>query len=308
MVNEHADLAELLPPPGDPVLPAARERMLKEHLLHEIAREQAPAPRPLGSRMRRRLLVAGVPAAVALAVLAGVDASGVLDDGPAVTAAQSHRAEVLLTRIARAADSRPAAAVRDDQYVYTEVRGAKRYFADFLPGGAGDLAQREDWHAVDGRRKGLARIRAIPADGRASGHIDMTLDADPNGTTYRELTALPTDPVLLLRTLYARTAGQGPTHEEAVFESIGAMLPESLLVPDLNSALYRAASRLPGMVVVDGAADGAGRRGVGLAFLGSRHGTTWVFDPSTLAFLGTTRTAVIEVGIADRAGQPPVRG
>ncbi|MFJ4849427.1 CU044_5270 family protein [Streptomyces sp. NPDC088733] len=307
-MNEHAELVELLPPPGDPVLPPARERILKEHLLREIARDGKPVPRPLRSRVRRRLLTAGVPAALALAVLAGVDASGVLDDGPAVSAAQRYRAEVLLTRIARAADSRPAAAVQDDQYVYTEVRGAKRYFADFLPTGPDALAQREDWHAVDGRRKGLARIRAIPADGGATGHIDMSLDADPNGTTYRELTALPTDPVLLLRTLYARTAGQGPTHEEAVFESIGAMLPDSLLLPDLNSALYRAASRLPGMVVVDRTADGAGRRGVGLTFFGSRHDTTWVFDPSSLAFLGTTRTAVIEVGIADRAGQPPVHG
>ncbi|MEU6340081.1 CU044_5270 family protein [Streptomyces sp. NPDC046977] len=306
-MNEHAELVELLPPPGDPVLPPARERVLKEHLLREIARDAKPAPRPLRSRIRHRLLTTGVPAALALAVLAGVEAGGILDDGPAVSAAQRHRAEVLLARIALAADSRPAAAVRDDQYVYTEVRGAKRYFADFLP--AGDtLAQREDWHAVDGRRKGLARIRAIPADGGATGHIDMSLDADPNGTTYRELTALPTDPAALLRALYARTTGQGPTHEEAVFESIGAMLPDSLLVPSLNSALYRAASLLPGMVVVNHTADGAGRRGVGLTFFGSRRDTTWVFDPSSLAFLGTTRTAVIEVGIADRAGQPPVHG
>ncbi|MFD3452466.1 CU044_5270 family protein [Streptomyces sp. NPDC058691] len=306
-MNEHAEPAGPLPPPGDPVLPPARERMLKDHLLREITRE-AHEPQPPRSRMRRRALGVGIPAAAALAVLAGAGASGVLERGPAVTAAQEHRAEALLTRIARAADSRPAAAVRDDQYIYTQVRGAKRYFADFLPLGADDLAQREDWQAVDGSRKGLARIRAISAGGGATGHIDMTLDADPNGTTYRELTALPTDPGVLLRTLYARTAGQGPTHEEAVFESIGAMLPESLLVPDLNSALYLAASRLPGMSVVDRAADGAGRLGVGLTFPGARQGTTWVFDPSTLAFLGTTRTAVIEVGIADRAGQPPVRG
>ncbi|MDX3075992.1 hypothetical protein [Streptomyces sp. MI02-7b] len=54
------------------------------------------------------------------------------------------------------------------------------------------------------------------------------------------------------------------------------MLPESLLVPDPHAAPYRAASRL--------------------TCPGSRHSRAWVFDPSALAFPGTT------------AGQPPVRG
>ncbi|WP_189186606.1 hypothetical protein [Streptomyces albiflavescens] len=35
--------------------------------------------------------------------------------------------------------------------------------------------------------------------------------------------------------------------------------------------------------------------------------TTWVFDASSLACLGTKKTALLEVGLTDRLGRPPVR-
>lgn len=302
-LSEAVELAGLLPSPGDPVLHTTRQRVLKEHLLAEIT---GPAATPV-ARPGRRMLTAAVPVAVVLAIGAGMSAERVLDGGPAAVSVAEHReARVLLDRVAAVAAERPVTPARDGQYVYIKFKGAKELFADWLPQPRGTVVQREDWHSVDGTRRGLARFRVPPAADDAVHPMEMALDADPNAMTYRELAALPTDPKALLRKLYTDTEGQGPTHEEAVFEAIASMLPASALLPDLNAALYYAAADLPHTVVVPHTRDAIGRKGIGLTYQGSRHDTTWVFDALRLTYLGTTASAVMEVGISETLGQAPV--
>lgn len=57
--------------------------------------------------------------------------------------------------------------------------------------------------------------------------------------------------------------------------------------------------------VVDHVRDAAGRPGVGLAFEGAPEGYAWVFDSSSLVYLGTTETALLDVGVTDRKGEAP---
>lgn len=312
--DEREELARLLPPPGDPALPPGRHHALKEHLMREIDRGTIPAASAARPRARRRLMLVAVPALAAAAAAAGVTAGGAFDGGPPVAAATAtasaagrQEAVELLDRIATAASARTPAAVRDDQYVYLRTQGTRE-----VAGEGTDRIRREDWHAVDGERDGLARLDVLsgpskggPAD--ASGR-DMRLEADPNRTTYRELQKLPTDPGALLEKLYADTEGQGSDRHGPVFEAIGAMLPESTLLPEVNAALYRAAAGIPGVTVDRDAEDAAGRPGVGLTFeAAGEDRTTWVFDRSTLAYLGSDETAVLAVAVVDEPGDAPAR-
>jgi hypothetical protein len=143
-----------------------------------------------------------------------------------------------------------------------------------------DTFRRSDWQPVDGKQAGLARITVLSGPS-GPGTKNMRLDADPNAVTYRELQALPTDPDALYRKIWADTDGQGPTHEEAALEAIGAMLDKASLLPEVGAALYRAAARVPGVSVVKHAKDAAGRRGIGLA-LGSGDGRdVWVLNSAS---------------------------
>ncbi|MBA2949648.1 hypothetical protein [Streptomyces himalayensis] len=156
------------------------------------------------------------------------------------------------------------------------------------PEDAGDIFRRSDWQAVDGKRAGLARITVLSGpSGR--GTKTMRLDADPNAVTYRELQALPTDPAAPYRKIWADTEGQEPTQEEAALETIGA-------------ALYRAAARIPGVFVVE---DAAGRRGIGLAFADGDDRDVWVFDRTTLHYLGSDEVALLDVGVVNKIGKTP---
>ncbi|MFF2060715.1 CU044_5270 family protein [Streptomyces sp. NPDC058200] len=306
----HEEPTPLPPAPRYPDLSSGRHGVLKERFMEKITQESAPAPvfvpapvaRP--SWKRRTALVA-LPALLVAGAVTVAGVGGVFgESAPTVSAAEHREAVRLLDRIALVAAERPALTVRDDQYVYTKVKGSR----EFLGKGT-DVFEREDWQAVDGRRHGLAREVFEPGSPSIDGGPATrrtVLNRDPNATTYRELAALPTDPAALLEKIKADTNGQGPSRYEGVFEAIGAMLPQSTLIPDLNAALYRATARIPGVVVKDDAVDAAGREGVGLTFRTARgDSVTWVFDRTALTYLGTDKVAALGVGIADSTDQPP---
>lgn len=106
---------------------------------------------------------------------------------------------------------------------------------------------------------------------------------------------------------------------------IGELLSESIIPPKVNATLYRAAAKIPGVVVPD-SVDAAGRHGVGVARVdASGERDEWIFDKKSLTYLGerdylardTTNgkagmlvgtTAVLARGVADQTGQTtPVR-
>ncbi|MFJ8465529.1 CU044_5270 family protein [Streptomyces swartbergensis] len=301
---EREELARLLPSPGEPVLPSDRQSLLKDHLMSEITQETDPRfvapPRP---RRLRRLMTVAVPLATAAAAVAVtlVTAGSGASDKPVA----DQEAVALLNRIATAAAAKKSVPVRDDQFVYTRVQGTGLQEA-----GKEWKYRRTDWQPIDGKREGLAKITVLnPPPGGGPFHdgkstLDMAMGAH-GVSDYRTLEALPTDPDKLYQKIWADTQGKGPTHEWAAMQTIDALLNRAVLFPDVSAALYRAAAKIPGVSVVPKATDAAGRHGIGLTFQDGEDLDTWVFDRTTLDYLGTDEKALLDIGIVDRIGQQP---
>ncbi|MGK9463139.1 CU044_5270 family protein [Streptomyces sp. G6] len=293
---EYEETAGPLPAPGDPMLGPGRRRVLREHLMGEIARKRVATPRRLPGR--RLVVWAAAPLALAVTVVTGTVVVTGLQGGREAVHTQG--------RPATAVGRPPVIEMNEHQFLYKRRVMAGEYTGH--RGGA-EVVQREDWLAVSGGRDGLALTGPRPVAGDRLDPDSPTTEhmAISGGRDYRELQALPTDPRELLAYVYRETEGQGPTHEEAVFEYIAGVLEPAALVPGLGEALYRAARRVPGVVVEKGVRDIVGRTGTGLALPRSgKDGRALVFDVSSLVFLGVEETtALLEIGVADRAGAPP---
>ncbi|MFE2601753.1 CU044_5270 family protein [Streptomyces mirabilis] len=337
---DYQDLAELLPAPGRPVLAQDRHRVLREnlmeHITHETTREQSgatttsssisPSASPVIPARRspgRRLVLVAAPLALATVVGLGVVAVDSAQDGKrdtaaaGVTADDHRKATQLLDRIALAAADRPAVTVRDDQFIYTKSQGgAGELGVDFSS--PEELAKRkgtfkveeykgtvrqEQWDSVDGKRDGLRKGVALTDPSKK-----MVMDVVGTGyLTFRQLQALPTDPDALLKKLSGDAKNvEASRVTEVVVENLGAILDDATLLPDLSAALYRATAKLPGVRVVDHVKDAAGREGIGLTFDGAPKGYAWVFDASRFVYLGTTKSALLGIGVADKTGEVPV--
>ncbi|MFI1360721.1 CU044_5270 family protein [Streptomyces sp. NPDC020898] len=310
--EEREELARLLPSPGEPVLTSDRHDLLKDLLMRELTDEQALEPLDIatapGRRARaprRRFAVIAVPLAMAAAIVGAVLAGSV----GSRTATTDTDAVDLLNRIAEVAAAKRSVPVRDDQYVYVRTQGSIKFSEKDIR-----ILREERWAPVDGKRAGLLRTTVLvgppfrhrdPLSAYSKGTHDTTLSRDPNVTTFRELQALPTDPDSLLEKIYAGTKGEGQTRESAALEKIGDMLPDATLLPELDAALYRAAAKIPGVSVVTDAKDYTGRSGIGLSFKERDGRTVWVFDKKSLDFLGSADEALLDVGVADKAGGTP---
>ncbi|WP_427922776.1 CU044_5270 family protein [Streptomyces sp. cg40] len=322
MTTDPQELAELLPAPGRPVLSRDRHRVLREHLMQHIAqehdtiREQSPTTAPRRPA-RRRLVLVAVPLALAAAVGLGVVAVDNARDGKdGSAAADGHRKAVqLLDRIALAAADRTAVTVRDDQFVYTKSQGSaaelgvhfssaaelSQHKGFFTPQPYNGAVRQEQWDSVDGRTDGLRKGVAVADPARK-----MVMGMDGSGyLTFRQLQALPVDPDALLKKFSSDAKVPAARRTETVVENLGAIVGEATLLPDLSAAIYRAMAELPGVSVVDHVKDAAGREGVGLTFKDAPKGYAWVFDSSSLVYRGTTKAALLGVGVADRAGEVP---
>ncbi|MFD4139211.1 CU044_5270 family protein [Streptomyces sp. NPDC058572] len=240
-----------------------------------------------------------------------------------VSATENRQAAQLLDRIALVAANRPAVTVRDDQYIYTKSQGSSAIWGGpttpvrdskgrviGLNTYKGDV-QSEQWDAADGRRDGRRHLVALTSKGELD--PSRTQDIAMTGIaylTFRQLQALPTDPDALLKKLESDSGVSESRLTETVFENVGVILDEATLLPDLSAALYRAVSKLPGVRVVENVKDGAGRTGIGLTYTSSDSSSTsasgcWVFDTKSLTYLGTTKSALLEVGVADEKGEVP---
>jgi hypothetical protein len=169
---------------------------------------------------------------------------------------------------------------------------------------------REIWVPASQGDKGLIRER---------GETFGLSGASPN-TRYADL---PTDPAALLARVYADTRGQGNGADAAAFDFLGEALRESLLPPPVAAAIYRAAARIPGVVLVPDSVDAQGRHGIAVARtdeLGERR--EWIFDRTTSTYLGersylvrdttvgpagmlTATTAVLTRGVVHHKGDLP---
>ncbi|MFC8199042.1 CU044_5270 family protein [Streptomyces sp. NPDC057298] len=309
--EEREELARLLPSPGEPVLTSDRHDLMKDLLMKELTEhtpellDTATAPGRRARVPRRRFAAIVVPLATAAAIVAAVLAGTVGSE----TASTDAEAVDLLHRIAEVAAAKKSVPVRDDQYVYVRTQGSMKLSEKDIR-----VLREASWTAVDGKRPGLRRVTVLvgppfrhrdPFSSYSKGTHDMRLSPDQNVTTFRELQALPTSPDSLLEKIYADTKGEGQPRESAALEKIGDMLPDATLLPELDAALYRAAAKIPGVSVVTDAKDYTGRSGIGLSFKERDGRTVWVFDRESLDFLGSADEALLDVGVVDKAGEPP---
>ncbi|MFD6491852.1 CU044_5270 family protein [Streptomyces sp. NPDC060188] len=305
---DHAELARLLPAPGDPHLSLDRHLLLEEHLMSEI-QPAAPAPAPT-RRPARRVLLIGVP--VTAAALAGTFAftaltgSGGSDpatatpppvEAPVVRIEPGSTAQLASTveHIAAAASARKTPEPGPGQYIY--IKSEVSYLSvshtdtDKSKAWVQPLHIREVWNSPDGKQGWLDEPGYKPKGG-------ITLDSDVenslNGPSYDYLKTLPTDPDALLKKIYKETEGQGNSPDQEAFATVGDLLREQLAPAKLNAALYRAAAKIPGVVVVEHANDAAGREGIALAHVDEKSGdrSEWIFDPKTYAYLGSRAVQV----------------
>ncbi len=237
----------------------------------------------------------------------------------------------LLARAATAAERDRGFRPRDGEFTYVRSRSA-------VAADSGDesacafvepLRQRQIWRSVDGSRAGLLRSEQYPGE-----RIRLDPDAPgPTSTAFRHLQRLPRDPAALLRTLDA-AGPAGRSGDQEVFRTVGGMLAETVLPPAMEAALYRAAARIPDVVVIRDAVDAVGRRGVAVARVDDVTGERdeWLFDRDSLRLLGvrvvlvdpekapgaarencdtpqagavTSTTAVVTRGVVARPGDQP---
>ncbi|MGW5924731.1 CU044_5270 family protein [Streptomyces anulatus] len=372
---DHAELARLLPAPGDPELSSDRLNGLEEHLMTEIrnrtsdtapdtspgASTGAPpagahagdrAPRPARRPGRRPVLVGAaaalVLAAAGVAGLAGGSggssgSGGSASSGRAI-APPAGAVPAPVVQVVRGSTAGLAGAVADisgaaaraelpepgpGQFLYVRSEVSWMVTWDGADGKnesyVEKLHPREVWMSPDGDKGWL-----IEAGERAGGEGGITLD-DPgglepslNGPSYDYLRTLPTDPGLLLKKIYDETGGMGNGPDQQAFSTIGDLLREQVVPPKLAAGLYRAAARIPGVVLVDDSVDAVGRHGVAIARTDEVDGarTEWIFDRETYTYLGERtvqtrdaegieagtvrgRTAVTDRAVVDAVKQRP---
>ncbi|WP_424215285.1 CU044_5270 family protein [Streptomyces sp. BI20] len=261
--------------------------------------------------------------AVTVAVVLGRGAAGPPEEGRIDAAVVR-----FLDRAALAAGSRPAEAAGAGRFVYVRTVGH-----------SSSLSERPDGTMELGRTDQSAE-RWIPADGSAP-----TLVRTPGGGTSEEpfapgppslgaptpayLAGLTEDPDELLGLLRAeaeRAHGPGSDStlgvDQAVFVAVGDLLGGGRASARTSATLYRVATRLPGVVLVPGVVDAAGRPGVAVAREHGGERREWIFDAGSLAYLGTRTvllrasawgaagaevesTAVVARRVTDRAGVVP---
>ncbi|MFD4376165.1 CU044_5270 family protein [Streptomyces sp. NPDC058486] len=307
-----AELTELLPPPAVPEFAAERQRELRRELL-----ASARPSRPAAVWWTRRAVRFAVPA-----VVCGIAAGAVLvaappdprDPRPAVRA---EGAAAVLSRAALAAASAPAPDARPEEFVYVESLVSRAG----VPAGGGaavvePVHRRQVWLSADGSRAGLLREEGAGDTELAPRLPVYELEhrgAEPRETflepegpsvkapTHAFVAGLPTEPEALLRLVREETRTGGGDADQRAFAAIGTLLAETWAPPEVTAALFEAAARIPGVVVVPSARDAAGREGVAVARTAGGERTQWVFDRSTSAFLGE-RTVLVAASEAGPAG------
>ena len=93
---------------------------------------------------------------------------------------------------------------------------------------------------------------------------------------------------------------------------------ETIVPPATAAALYRAAALIPGVTLIGRVTNADGRPGIAVAWTGHGDRYEWIFDPSTLQFIGerdfdlstgtpvvTGYTAVVQRAFVAKAGQLP---
>ncbi|WEV26115.1 CU044_5270 family protein [Streptomyces sp. 71268] len=336
-----------LPSAPERDLPPGRHHLLREHLLselHQAAADQprADVPRPARPWLRpafASLAVAGTLAVVVLASLT-LTAGGVDETTsgreraasyafvPDVGADERGGAPRVLEHAADFAEQERVPGdgrVRDDQYVYVDSKVTPEDLSRDQPK-VPEPRRRTSWSSVDGEREGRVHDEALGTHTVGPGP-EAREPTYGTITNYRHLQSLPTDPNALYARLCADARANGFTDRDqgqATFHFATQLINGTLMPPDVAAALFRAAARIPGLVVVENAVDAAGRHGVAVGRAGEGEDVRleWIFDRVTGQLLGTRvvlladtalakagtvtyTAAVLRRAIVDKAGEHP---
>ncbi|MFB8773744.1 CU044_5270 family protein [Streptomyces broussonetiae] len=310
-----------LPEPLERDLPPGRHRLLKEHLMTEIRRDE-----PVPARTRRTRWLRPAIAAAAVATVAALTFAALPDGGGATAQPPSRATVALLEDIALAAEGEDVAygEIRDDQFVYVESKVSYAQYEEGAKTKIPPLHRLEQWHSVDGTRKGLVR-----ETGRGQWPMDPDAQQGELGyevsTNYRHLATLPTGADAMYDWLRETAPDySGQQTDQAMFVLVGDLIRDAIVPPEQRAALYRAVARIPGVTVVDNAVDAAGREGVAIARKDPDNPTRdeWIFDRETFELLGersvasedysdvkkgtvTSNTAVLRRAVVDAPGERP---
>ncbi|MET0424095.1 MAG: CU044_5270 family protein [Actinoplanes sp.] len=297
-MSEHPNLPA--PPTRD--LPPGRHEFHKERLMTLIDNDTRPSVRTQARRpfLRRpafalpalALIVAGAVGVVVVAQRDG-GSSPVAVTEPAQFAdprAGTPRGLAQLTnRMALVAATRETGPAPTGEWVYLNSKTTEFHLRENADTGAktpvAQVSTRQTWMSLDGHRGWLVQSGIDQQDGGET--LDSTVDPYLNAPSYQLLASLTTDPDALLARIYAETEGMGNGPDSEAFATIGDLLGESYPPAALYPALYRAAAKIPGVLVVDEAVDAAGRPGIALARvdeLGNR--AELIFDRTDYTFLG----------------------
>ncbi|KUF17514.1 CU044_5270 family protein [Streptomyces silvensis] len=314
------------PSPSERDLPPGRHLLLKEHLMTEIRQtRQNPEARPTAAgaptvpRRRPWLRPALVAGAAAAAVAAGLLVASPFGGEEAQAGPPSKETVAMLKEISTAAGKREAPkSIRDDQFVYIKTKESYMETGSDEKSRIQPLHIREFWQSVDGEHTDVIHD---PVDEFDYARMEPDLPLSESATHYRNLTKLPTDAVNMRDWLY-RVSDGGKSDDQNAFVLVGDLCG-SLMPPKQGAALFLAASRIPGVEVIDDVADAAGRHGVAIARVDDGERQELIFDKETKEFLGerqvavedlptgfkkgtvTGHTAVLERKVVDKAAERP---
>ncbi|MFJ1808784.1 MULTISPECIES: CU044_5270 family protein [unclassified Streptomyces] len=313
-------------------LPTGRHQFHKERLMAQIhetrQQERTAAVAPVKARRLRlprpAIMLPALAAALAGVVVATVASSGgggVRDGGvatgPALTTtvgvATTKGVPQLLDQISLAAAEATHPVVKPGQYIYIESKSADTFLRtvdDRTNLASHQLHTRQLWESPDGTKGWLIdpAVNESPEGETLSlpDELGNTPKAHLGAPSYEYLAKLTTDPDKLLAKIYKETEGQGNTPDQQAFATIGDLLSESYPPAELYSALFKAAAKIPGVVVVNNAVDAVGRSGVAVARLDETSGQReeWIFDTKTHVFLGERLVQVNQLSGTDALIKP----
>ena len=266
---------------------------------YQRAAERAPvSPGAYDRFLRRRARRGRVVAATGLGLVAVLGAA-------VLVARQLPQERAPAPPAANAAEPTP----RPDQWVYSkELRveyGGHKPFTI------------EHWIRVDGKkfvnaaserrtagapnvRKERMQLPPFPPSGCTPCQPQRIRPAVGLGRFFPNPAAVPTDPDGLLAAVYqlvedpaCASIPVGDTVQDRAFMLLDGML-QTVMPPDVQAALYQALAKIPGVAVLQGATDAAGRRGVAFARAAAIEGSGssgWlrleiILDPDTYRYLG----------------------
>ncbi|GAA2579123.1 CU044_5270 family protein [Winogradskya consettensis] len=196
-------------------------------------------------------------------------------------------ASQVLDEAADAALRQEAVVPRPDQFLYLSQRGA------------GGKVVYEGWFSIDGKHDGLV-IRSEEGETvlEACRPGKKTVEGDNCKPEAHYLPDLPTDPKKLLKQI-EKDANQDTeeARTNAIAKDLWYYAEQFWLTPKQRAAVYRAAATVPGLKVIEGVTDPAGRKGTGVAWTYGAQ-AMWIFDPETNVFLGS-QTTTTDVALVD---------